>query len=93
VHCGIYIAYDDNCAYYLISGSDPDYRSSGALSYLLWEAISDASKRVDRFDFEGSMLENVEKFIRGFGAHQKPYHKISKSTSRAIDLANFLRGA
>lgn len=92
VHCGVYIIYDNTSAYYLISGSDPEYRNSGALSFLLWEAISDSSKRVDCFDFEGSMLENVENFVRGFGARQKPYHKISKSTSRVTDLAFCLRG-
>ena len=30
------------------------------------------------FDFEGTMVESIERFIRGFGATQKPYFQLSK---------------
>jgi len=32
------------------------------------------------FDFEGTMLESIERFIRGFGAVQKPYFQLTKVT-------------
>ena len=78
----IYIVWDANSAYYLLGGSDPNFRSSGANSLLLWEAIKFASGVTKRFDFEGSMIEPIERYFRGFGATQKPYLSISKTTLR-----------
>ena len=61
-HAGIYIVWDEESAYYLMGGSDPSLRSSGATSLCLWEAIRFASATTQSFDFEGSMLEPVERF-------------------------------
>jgi hypothetical protein len=38
------------------------------------------------FDFEGSMLPEVEKYFRGFGANLIPYYRVSKA-KLAVDLA------
>src|SRR5690606_4078446 len=37
-HAGVYIVWDQNSAYYLIGGGDPELRKSGATSLCLWEA-------------------------------------------------------
>ena len=79
IHAGAYIVWDQQTAYYLIGGSDPAFRSSGAGSYVLWAAIRSAAQTVSRFDFEGSMIEPIERFFRSFGALQVPYFAISKN--------------
>jgi lipid II:glycine glycyltransferase (peptidoglycan interpeptide bridge formation enzyme) len=78
IHAAIYIIWDNDSAYYLLSGSDPDLRNSGATSLLLWKAINFASTVTQKFDFEGSMIEPVERFFRAFGAQQVPYFHIYK---------------
>ena len=90
-HAGVYIVWDNTSAYYLMGGGDPDLRNSGATSLCMWEAIQFASTVTQRFDFEGSMMEPVEKFFRAFGATQTPYFSISKTPSRLLKTAIFLR--
>lgn len=90
-HAGVYIVWDHNSAYYLMGGGDPELRNSGATSLCMWEAIKFASRVSLRFDFEGSMIEPVEKFFRAFGAQQTPYFAVSKTPSRSIKTALFLR--
>jgi hypothetical protein len=78
MHAGVYLVWDHHSAYYLMSGANPELRNSGATSLCLWEAIRFASQVCSRFDFEGSMIEPVERFFRGFGARQVPYFQINK---------------
>jgi hypothetical protein len=87
-HAAVYIVWDDYSAYYLMGGSDPNLRHSGAQSLLMWEAIQFASTVTQKFDFEGSMIEPVERFFRAFGGTPKPYHCIWKMspTLRAYQL-------
>lgn len=84
VHAAIYIVWDEQSAYYLMSGADPKLRSSGATSLAIWEAIKFSSSVTKSFDFEGSMIEPVERFFRGFGAKQTPYFNIKKINSRLL---------
>lgn len=90
-HAAVYLIWDDDSAYYLMGGSDPELRNSGATSLCMWEAIQFASTVTKSFDFEGSMLEPVERFFRNFGAVQTPYFHISKTNSRRIKTYNFLK--
>ncbi len=78
VHATNYLVWDARSAYYLMGGADPELRTSGASSLLMWEAIRFASTVTKKFDFEGSMIEPIERFFRSFGAIQKPYFSISK---------------
>lgn len=89
IHCAVYIVWNADSAFYLMGGGDPKLRNSGATSLLLWEAIKFVSLLTERFDFEGSMLESVEKFFRAFGAKQVPYFKISKQSKRAQIYSSF----
>lgn len=91
-HAAVYLIWDDNSAYYLMGGSDPELRNSGATSLCMWEAIQFASTVTKSFDFEGSMLEPVERFFRNFGAVQTPYFAISKINSKRIKAYSFLKG-
>ncbi len=84
LHCAVYILWDKHSAYYLLSGTDPQFRNSGASSLVLWEAIKFAATVTQKFDFEGSMLEPIERFFRDFGGEQKPYFVISKDLSKPL---------
>lgn len=90
-HAGIYLIWDDNSAYYLMGGGDPELRKSGATSLCMWEAIQFSAKVTKSFDFEGSMIEPVERFFRGFGAVQTPYFSISKTNLKLLKLYNFFK--
>lgn len=91
IHAAAYIVRDANAAYYLMSGSDPELRQSGALALLLWEAVRDASAAGLVFDFEGSMIPAIEHFFRGFGARQTPYHFVWRTDSRLLATLDLLR--
>jgi hypothetical protein len=83
VHAVAYVVRDRRTAYYLMGGGDPQLRTSGASSLLLWEAIRQSRAAASVFDFEGSMLRPVERFFRAFGGRQAPYLHISRTTRTA----------
>lgn len=80
VHACSYFVYDENVFYYLISGSDAKFRSSGAQSLIIWEAIQYASEVSKVFDFEGSMIEGIETFFRRFGGEPVVYYEIQRQS-------------
>jgi hypothetical protein len=90
-HAGAYIVWDENSAYYLMGGGDPDLRNSGAASLCLWEAVQLAADKTQRFDFEGSMIEGIERHFRAFGGTLTPYFLVEKVTSPLLRLAFALR--
>lgn len=85
-HAGVYIIWDAQSAYYLMGGGHSELRASGATSLCMWEAIQFAATVTKSFDFEGSMIESVERFFRAFGAIQTPYFSITKTPSRLLRL-------
>ena len=91
IHAAVYIVWDENSAYYLMGGSNPDLRNSGANSLCMWEAIKFASTVTKAFDFEGSMIEPVERFFRAFGAKQKSYFQMSKINSPVVKIYRDIR--
>lgn len=84
-HAGVLIIWDEQSAYYLMGGGNPDLRNSGATSLCMWEAIKFASTVTKKFDFEGSMIEPIERFFRGFGAVQKSYFSVSNKPSKILN--------
>jgi len=92
LHAAQFIVWQENVAYCIAGGSNPDFRKSGAHALVMWEVIRFASTVSRSFDFAGSMMKGVEYFNRGFGAIQKPYFTISKGNRPWIRAAiNFLR--
>lgn len=81
VHAAAYLVWNKKCAYYLMGGGDPDLRTSGAGSLVLWETIKFAATVSEQFDFEGSMIEPIERFFRAFGGTPIPYFSIQKLSS------------
>ena len=80
VHAVAYVVWDKCATYYLLGGADPDLRTSGASSLLLWESIMRARTLTDVFDFEGSMVMPVERFFRAFGGRQVAYLAVSRAS-------------
>jgi hypothetical protein len=91
IHAAIFVVWDERQAYYLISSIDPDYKASGAATYLIKQAIVDVSTKTKQFDFEGSMIERVENSFRQFGTTQKPYFHISQIRSPLLSIRQYLR--
>jgi hypothetical protein len=85
-HAAIYVVWDTRTAYYLIGARKDEFAHAGATSLLLWEAIKFASAVTRVFDFEGSMIEPVERFFRAFGAQQVPYFQVWKARRRVMPL-------
>lgn len=93
IHSALYLTWDNSCSYVHMIGEDPDLRSSGAGILLIWEAIKYTANvlKLQRFDFEGSIMENVEPVRRDCGGVQMPYFSITKTPSRILKTALFLR--
>ncbi|HYD78290.1 MAG TPA: GNAT family N-acetyltransferase [Paucimonas sp.] len=92
-HAANYIVWDETSSYGLMSGANPALRNSGGASLCMWEAIRHASKVTRKFDFAGSMMEPVERFLRSFGATQMPYSNVSKTPSKLLRMRQFLQSA
>jgi hypothetical protein len=87
IHGGVYIIIWNGTAHYIAGGSHPDLRQSGAMSLLIWRAIEwAATQGCHTFDFEGSMIPQVETLFRAFGGKQKPFFRMTKTKNRLFDL-------
>ncbi|EYB68148.1 hypothetical protein DEIPH_ctg026orf0052 [Deinococcus phoenicis] len=82
VHAVDFYVWDDHCMYALARGRDFRFRNAGAPGLLLWHEIEHAARLGLAFDFHGSMIESVESFLRGFGAHLTPYSRVTKTSGR-----------
>jgi hypothetical protein len=91
IHAALYLVWDPQSAYYLMGGGDAELRSSGAGCLIMWEAIRFAATVSRRFDFEGSMIEPIERFFRSFGAEPHRFFQIEKTTSRLLQAHRFTR--
>ncbi len=79
--------YDKEKVYYLLGGYDNNNKHQGAGALAVYNAIKYSKELgVDVFDFEGSMLPEVEKYFRGFGGELTPYYSINRA-KMPIELA------
>lgn len=93
IHSSLYLTWDSMSAYVHMVGEDPELRSSGAGILLIWEAIryTRDELKLNRFDFEGSMIETVEVVRRDCGGIQTPYFTVSKTNSRMLQIKQVLK--
>jgi hypothetical protein len=82
-----FLVHDKNVVYYLMGGINPAKKELGAMDLVLFESIKFAMQSKRAFDFEGSMIESIEKYFRAFGAIQKPYYSISKINSKLLKVS------
>ncbi|MFN5622175.1 MAG: GNAT family N-acetyltransferase [Flavobacteriales bacterium] len=87
LHAALWIVYDGQCAYNLISSISPEHAASGASSRVVFEAIKHLKDACRTFDFEGSMDEGIENSFRQFGALQTPYFRVIKAYNRMVFAA------
>ena len=78
IHAAIFVVFDKKSAHYLVSTIDPDFRSSGAATLLLKEAIAHVSPYTSQFNLCGSMIRGIENSFRKLGGIQTPYLSIIK---------------
>ncbi|MBQ7631316.1 MAG: GNAT family N-acetyltransferase [Paludibacteraceae bacterium] len=78
-HAAIFVVWDGNCAWELISAIHPKFRASGASTLVVWETMRHLSQTINTWDFEGSMIEGVENSFRQFGGKPVPYFTIQKT--------------
>lgn len=92
LHSALYLTHDLFSVNIHLVGENPDLRNSGAGTLLVWEAIKYTRNtlNLNRFNFEGSMIENIEANRRSFGAEQVCYFKISKVKSRILKSVFFI---
>ncbi|QDT69704.1 hypothetical protein MalM25_26440 [Planctomycetes bacterium MalM25] len=90
LHAALLLVWDRNTAYYLVSGSAPALRASCAMSLLMHEAICFASGVSRTFDFEGSVVKPIERFVRSFGAEPRPFITL-RGYSRKLQIAQGFR--
>ena len=90
VHAGAYLVWDNATVYAILRGADPCLRNSGANSLVIWEAVKFAVAGRKAFDFAGSWVEPIERFVRAFGARQTPFSEISRMDSRVVQSYRYL---
>lgn len=88
----VFCIFDHQTTYYLLGGHDYKNKYRGANSLVLWEAIK-YSKRIglQYFDFEGSMVPQIERYFRGFGGKLTPYYTINKAKLPLEIVLKFLK--
>lgn len=75
-----FCVYHNNTSYYLFGGYDNSNKHHGAGVSCMWQSILLAKQiGIATFDFEGSMLTEVEKYFREFGGNIVPYYTINKA--------------
>jgi len=93
IHAMMVWIHDDHSAYYLIGGSASKHKNSGAMSLLMHEAIKQSKKlNLKHFNFEGSMVPSVEKYLRGFGGELSPYSCLIHNRSSSLKVLRKLKG-
>ncbi|MFC2001680.1 lipid II:glycine glycyltransferase FemX [Chloroflexota bacterium] len=89
----VYIVWDSRRSYYLLGGYDPDSSHHGASALAMWEAIKFTKEELGLggFDFEGSMVPQIEQFFRKFGGRLTPYYTVSWSRPYLKLIPSFIK--
>lgn len=72
------LVWDEMSVYYLLNGTNPELKSCQGNDLLIDHSIEVAHKRGLKFDFEGSVIKNVNHAFREFGGTPVPYFRIFK---------------
>jgi Acetyltransferase (GNAT) domain len=72
----IYFFHGKKMIYY--QGSTlPEYKNSGAMTLIITESVRLFGEKYSILDFDGSMIEPIERFLRGFGAYPVRYSRFT----------------
>lgn len=90
----VFCVYDANICYYLLGGVNKESGIQGVNNLLVQHSIEKAKAlQCKVFDFEGSMLQGVEKFFRSFGGNLLPYYTVNKASLPLEMLLKFKKRA
>jgi hypothetical protein len=79
----LWVVYDQQCMYQLLSAYTETQTNHAAISLLTWHAITEAKKMgLATFDFEGSIHPGIEPFFRKFGGDRVIYLAFERYRSR-----------
>ncbi len=81
IHCGgAFLTYQEKIIFILLSTKE-EYKKYGSTSLLINESIKRAieNPKYKYYDFEGSMIESVENYFRGFNPNPITYLNIKKN--------------
>ena len=87
----LFVVWDKTTMYALTYSFSDKYRNSGVGDYLMFTAMKMAAQMSLAFDFEGSMIENVEQSYRRFGAKPVEYYQISKISNPLLRIVHQFR--
>ncbi len=73
-----FIVWDERKLYKLMGGPIPEYSQLDAYSAMTWDEIEVAHEMGLKYDFEGSVIKNISKAFREYGAVPTPYFRIRK---------------
>ena len=72
-----FCVHDKKTAYYLFGGYDVLNKHHGAGVSTMWNCMMHAKREgLNIFDFEGSMIPEVEKYFREFGGELIRYYRV-----------------
>lgn len=80
------LVWDSKSAYFLAGAADSASKTSGVMSLMLWTAIQHSASVTKAFNFEGSIMEAIERFFRAFGGQQTPYFELRKTGSKLLRM-------
>ncbi len=85
------MVWDKQCAYGLLGGGESRVRAFGGGVLVQWHVLQKAATLAPAFDFEGSMIEGVERFMRSFGGTLTPYSLVTRANSVPLNTARALQ--
>lgn len=74
----VFLVWDATATYFLIPAHSTTYAATGAPALMVLEAIKWARGKSVAFDFEGSMIKNIENSYRQFGATKTYYYSVHR---------------
>ncbi|MBO5960330.1 MAG: GNAT family N-acetyltransferase [Paludibacteraceae bacterium] len=74
----VFLVWDHSSCYFLIPAHSSTYAATGAPALLVLEAVKWAHSHSHSFDFEGSMIKNIENSYRQFGAQKVYYQSVHR---------------
>lgn len=88
----VFVVWDGTTAYQLMSCTDTSIASPGASTLAVERAVRYCSDKAKSYDFEGSMMKDVEFSYSKYGTIQRPYIYLEKYSSFAVEIALRLLG-
>lgn len=93
IHSVAYLMWDQQSAYYHLSGDDPTLRSSGSGIWLIAQALDFTQQQLQLpiFDFEGSMIPAIAAIREQFGATKTTYYRVQQQRSYLYRVLKWLK--